>query len=77
MRWVRKPDNSREKLTHWLSAVAMAAPAMPRRKVKMKRGSRKMLRIPPAVMPIMANWALPSARRMLFRRKDAAMMGAA
>ena len=65
------------KLTHWLRAVAIAAPAMPMSNVKMNSGSSSRLRMPPDVSPTMASRAFPSARRMLLSRKDAAMTGAA
>ena len=40
------------KLTTWLIAVAIAAPDIPSPKTKMNNGSRKRLRIPPVVRPI-------------------------
>ena len=48
-----------EKLTIWLSTVAMAAPAVSSPKTKMKRGSSRIFSTPPAVMPTMAYMALP------------------
>lgn len=76
------------KLMHWLSRVAMAAPAVPRFRPgrtmpkgrvisrRMKMGSRTIFRIPPMVMPAMERVACPSARRTLLSTKEAAMMGA-
>ena len=41
------------KLMHWLSAVARAAPEIPRFRPKIRIGSRIIFRIPPVVIPIM------------------------
>ncbi|OPZ40542.1 MAG: hypothetical protein BWY99_00638 [Synergistetes bacterium ADurb.BinA166] len=65
------------KLTHWLMAVAIAAPAMPRSSTKMNIGSSTRLSRPPVVSPTIARRAFPSARSMLFSRKEAAIIGAA
>ena len=46
--------NRMQKLMHWLKTVAMAAPAMPISKPKIKIGSRIMFKIPPVVIPNMA-----------------------
>ena len=55
----------------------MAAPAVPKPKVKMNSGSSPMFKTPPVAMPTMASAALPSPRRMLFITKDAHITGAA
>ena len=65
-----------QKLMHWLSRVAMAAPEMPMSKTKMKRGSRAMLSTPPVAIPTIERTAFPSERRSLFITKEAHMMGA-
>ena len=48
------PQRSRRKLTNWLKMVARAAPETPILNLKIKRGSRKIFKIPPEVIPIMA-----------------------
>ena len=66
-----------QKLMNWESPVAMAAPEVPRFRPNMNRGSRAMFRIPPAVMPIMANAARPWRRRRLFMIKEHIINGVA
>ena len=46
--------------------VATAAPIIPRRKVKIKTGSKIMLATAPARVENMANFGLPSARITVF-----------
>ena len=59
-------DSRMPKLMVWLRAVAMPAPAVPRPSPNMNSGSRAMFSSPPVTRPIMARFALPSYRRMLF-----------
>ena len=72
---IMKNARRMKKLTSWLRDVAMAAPAVPRPRVKMKTGSRMMLSTPPVVMPTMAKAALPSLLRRLFITNEAHMNG--
>ena len=65
-----------EKLTSLEMAVAMDAPATPKSRTKINRGSKKQLRMPPKPMPTMDSMALPSARRHWFITKLAAIKGA-
>ena len=53
----------------------MAAPAMPRSKIKMKTGSRTMLSTPPVPRPKTARLAFPCQRSRLFRVKDRTITG--
>lgn len=48
------------------STVAMAAPAIPMRKPKMKIGSKMMLKTAPATVQAMANFGEPSPRMIAF-----------
>ena len=66
-----------QKLTNCEIPVASAAPAVPISMPKIKTGSRIMFKIPPVVMPTMANRAFPWKRRILFMIKDVIMNGAA
>jgi len=43
-----------QKLVNWDRPVAIAAPAVPRSRPKIKIGSRKIFKIPPDAMPNMA-----------------------
>ena len=65
------------KLTHWEIAVAMAAPAVPRPRPKMKIGSRAMFSRPPVVMPTMPYIARPSKRSRLFITNEHIISGVA
>ena len=64
-------------LISWLIAVAMAAPAVPSEKACMNSGSSPILSMPPMLMPIMANFILPSALKRLFMTNDITINGAA
>ena len=57
---------SRNHETYWDIAVARPAPKIPIFIFFMKRTSKKMLRMPPEVRPIMAKNARPSYLKMLF-----------
>ena len=59
------------------AAVAIPAPAIPISKVKIRSGSRIILRIPPVAMPIIASFAIPSKRRILFITNEVVIAGAA
>ena len=60
---LRKNERSMQNDISCESAVAIAAPAVPNPRVKMKTGSRTIFRSPPVVMPTMPSMAFPSARR--------------
>ena len=51
--------NRIQKLIIWDNAVASAAPEVPSPRPKIKMGSRIIFRIPPVVIPTMANRAFP------------------
>lgn len=53
--------------TTWPATVAMAAPAMPISKTKMKMGSKIVLTMAPESIHIMEYLGLPSARARLLR----------
>ena len=61
----------------WLSAVAIPAPAVPSPSPNMNSGSSAMFSSPPVTSPIMARFALPSYRRMLFMTRLEIISGAA
>ena len=65
------------KLTVWEMPVAMAAPAVPRFRPKIRMGSRIMFRMPPVVMPTMPYMASPWKRSRLFITKEDIMKGVA
>lgn len=53
--------------------VAVAAPRMPMSSPKMNMGSRMMLTMAPVIMLLMATFAAPSERTMLFAQMELAM----
>ena len=73
----KKSTSRMMKLTVWLSAVAIAAPAVPNPSPKIKMGSRIIFRIPPVPIPSMPSTDFPSHLKILFITKEAHIIGAA
>ena len=66
----------RKKLIVWITKVAIAAPLIPSFNTNINIGSRMIFRMPPILREIIEKKAFPSARKILFSTKEAAIKGA-